>query len=508
MYMTLGNIYKFNRSKTNPIQLILLCKEKHLKYFGHEAVFRYLIEDLKQLEVSGIMINNNIYKGTVAFIAGDNLGSHNIGGFKENFSHGQICRFCEITYGDFQNAPLLKATLRSIMSYDSTINLLHTSDLQSICGIKFNSIFNELNYYHVCSPGLPPCIGHDIFEGVVAYDVHLFIIYFIKTKKWFTLKYLNNAIDKFPYKGEDSRNKPNLIALKSDKLSGHAIQNWTLLRFLSVYLRYKIINQEDPVWQLFCILQEIVILICSSKISHPQISYLNTLIEDYLYHRKILFPTAQLRPKHHYMSHYPELILQFGPLIWVWTMRFESKHVFFKKCIRNTKNFINVTSTLAERHELYQAYLRSGLYFSDPVSTEDLSPVIFNCFDMQTVNALKKYFDTDENLYFAHKTFFNDILIKAGQGILIHVEVIKIKIGIIQLILFHNENLFLLVKPYNCFKVPNFSLYSFDDKDDVCDEPVICINFQKMIGFPFQIYDLGSKKIIIPKQNFHFNFLK
>lgn len=50
MYMTLGNIYKFNRSKANPIQLILLCKEKHLKYFGHEAVFHHLIKDLKSVD--------------------------------------------------------------------------------------------------------------------------------------------------------------------------------------------------------------------------------------------------------------------------------------------------------------------------------------------------------------------------------------------------------------------------------------------------------------------------
>lgn len=510
MYMTLGNIYKFNRSKANPIQLVLLCKEKHLKYFGHEAVFRHLIKDLKELEVSGLIVNNNVYKGTVAYIAGDNLGSHNIGGFTESFAHGHICRFCEIKYDEFQNSPLLKETARTEMSYDATVHLLQTSDLQSVCGIKFNSIFNELAFYHVCSPGLPPCLGHDIFEGVVAYDVHLFIKYFIKTKKWFTLKYLNNAIDKFPYKGEDAKNKPNTISLNSDKLSGHAIQNWTLLRFLSIYLRYKIINQGDPVWQLFCILQEIVILICSSKISHTQIAYLNTLIEDYLHHRQILFPTTLLRPKHHYMSHYPELILQFGPLIWVWTMRFESKHTFFKKCIRNTKNFINVTSTLAERHELYQAYLRSGLYFSDPISMEHFSSLIFSCFDVQTVNALKKYFASDENLYFAHKMLFNDTLIKASQGIAIQVEVIKIKIGIIQFLLLHKGKLFFVIKTFNCYKIPNFSLYSFDDKDDVCSEhsPILCIDFQNIIGFPFQIYDIGLKKVIIPKQNLHYNFLK
>lgn len=94
-----------------------------------------------------MIVNNNVHKGTVAYIAGDNLGSHNIGGFTESFAHGRICRFFEITH-DFQNSPLLKATARSEMSYDATVHLLQTSDLQSVCGIKCNSIFNELGFYH------------------------------------------------------------------------------------------------------------------------------------------------------------------------------------------------------------------------------------------------------------------------------------------------------------------------------------------------------------------------
>lgn len=86
VYLTLGSINKYNRSKTNPIQLALICREKGLKFFGHQAVFQSLIKDLKHLEINGLTINNFIYKGTVVFIAGDNLGSHNIGVFLENAS--------------------------------------------------------------------------------------------------------------------------------------------------------------------------------------------------------------------------------------------------------------------------------------------------------------------------------------------------------------------------------------------------------------------------------------
>lgn len=46
-------------------------------------------------------------KGSTAFIIGDNLGSHTIGGFTENFSSstGYICRFCETTKFQFQQKP-------------------------------------------------------------------------------------------------------------------------------------------------------------------------------------------------------------------------------------------------------------------------------------------------------------------------------------------------------------------------------------------------------------------
>lgn len=47
-------------------------------------------------------------------------------------------------------------------------------------GIKFNSVFKKLDHFHVCNPGLPPCLGHDLFEEVVTYDLKIYIDYFVK----------------------------------------------------------------------------------------------------------------------------------------------------------------------------------------------------------------------------------------------------------------------------------------------------------------------------------------
>lgn len=44
----------------------------------------------------------------------------------------------------------------------------------------------------------------------------------------------------------------------------------------------------------------------------------------------------------------------------VWTLRFESKHCFFKRSIRSIRNFINITKSLSIKHELFQCFVRLG----------------------------------------------------------------------------------------------------------------------------------------------------
>ena len=79
------------------MQLAILCKEVYFKQFGQEMVSRKLVDDLKELEDNGIIVNGKHFQCRLAVISGDNLGSHGIGGFTENFSSAQfLCRFCLI----------------------------------------------------------------------------------------------------------------------------------------------------------------------------------------------------------------------------------------------------------------------------------------------------------------------------------------------------------------------------------------------------------------------------
>ena len=55
--------------------------------------------------------------------------------------------------------------------------------LKEYQGVKFNSVFNKLPDFHVCNPGLPPCWGHDGFEGVIAYDLQLYYTWIILLRR-------------------------------------------------------------------------------------------------------------------------------------------------------------------------------------------------------------------------------------------------------------------------------------------------------------------------------------
>ena len=157
-------------------------------------------------------------------------------------------------------------------------------------------------------------------------------------------------------------------------------------------------------------MKEIVELVVSPVIDESQTACLNGLIQEYLEDRRKLFPLESLKPKHHFLSHYPWLILMFGPLIRLWTLRFESKHSYFKRTQRQAQNCINITSTLAERHQLLQAYCFHGQFFPDDVQVKRGTVFHENLYSANVQEAVyhldvstKQYVVTDEVSVFGCK---------------------------------------------------------------------------------------------------------
>ena len=86
---------------------------------------------------------------------------------------------------------------------------------------------------------------HDLFEGIVKVDLHLFLEYFVHEKKWFTYEQLNVQTKTIKLKGSDALDKP--ATMNGNALHGHAVQVWTFLRFIPLYIGNKIEDQDDSV---------------------------------------------------------------------------------------------------------------------------------------------------------------------------------------------------------------------------------------------------------------------
>lgn len=174
VYYSLGNMPIHQRSKMDSIQLVLLCKESYASNQNMDHIFEPLIRDLKHLEGVGIGIATGVHlRGSILCILGDNLGSNWIGGFVTNFSTATyVCRFCRAPRDKFLAVGSERCLLRTPSSYENCAQQCSSSKrISNAFGVKHSSIFNCLNYYHVCNPGLPPCLAHDLFEGIASSDL-------------------------------------------------------------------------------------------------------------------------------------------------------------------------------------------------------------------------------------------------------------------------------------------------------------------------------------------------
>ena len=500
VYFTLADIPPFNRSNIDHMQLVLLCREADFKHFGHKAVFGNLIKDLKSLEETGVTLpDGNTLKGTLCAIAGDNLGSHAIGGFTENFSTSQYCcRYCLIDRKTFQSNPNSSAPKRTIQNYEDSIDELQRDPDATHFGIKFPSIFNELNYFHTCQPGLPPCLGHDLFEGVLSRDLSLFIKHFVKVNKYFTYVQLNRRIACFKYLGSDANNKPSEVSINGDKLGGHAIQNWCLMRLLPLIIGDRIKDPvNDEVWVLCLKLREIVELACAPKVSSNQIAHLKVLTEDYLDMRHDLFPNQPITPKHHYLSHYPKLILQFGPLIRLWTLRFESKHTYFKQCARKLHNFKNLCHTLAVRHQLFQAYLGSGYLFPPTIQVDKGLEFHRSTYSRDIQIATAGITSSPEDTLIAYDVIFKGTAYKKGMFVAVEHNDRGFLFGRIELILVQNMAAIFFVME-RCQSVPLVELGVHALLPEMSEEKdKSCIRAENLLDFyPLPAYKRHSLMVI------------
>lgn len=170
---------------------------------------------------------------------------------------------------------------------------------------------------------------HDVLEGIAQFELKLVLRYV--QAHFLTTKELDGRLHSFNYGYMERRNRPPSVKLddESNDLGINAIQCWCLLRNVPLIFG-DIVPQDDEHWQLLLLLLQIVNIIFSPVLTEGLTVYLKHLIAEHHRLFKCLFPNKNLLPKHHLMTHYPRCIRHIGPIVHMWSMRYESKHNFFK----------------------------------------------------------------------------------------------------------------------------------------------------------------------------------
>ena len=342
VYFTVANLPQKYRSNFQCMNLLSIFYHDQVASFDYNTLLRPVVDDLKRLE-SGIEFNihgkTEKIRGTLTAFVADNLASHQCGGFKAGFAKGfRKCRFCLATEKEiqslFSDCDFIIRSKEDHAEYCANLEVPALKEHASkLYGILFNSILNELKYFHVIG-GLTPDVMHDLLEGVVPLVVSQVLSHCLE-KKYFKLEELNYIIQNFNYGAAEYKDKPSPITkkhLESRSIRGSASQKWLLIVNLPLMVGTKV-KRGDVVWKCLTNLLKICRIIFSNSSTNLDILNLSSFIYEFLVGYKRCFK-RRITYKMHNMVHYPRFIQEYGPLGALWTMRFESKHAQFKSIHR------------------------------------------------------------------------------------------------------------------------------------------------------------------------------
>lgn len=197
---------------------------------------------------------------------------------------------------------------------------------------------------------------HDVQEGVASY----FLKHFIKYCNRINISEVDiiRKIRDFDYGPMSKKNKPSLVVPTKTNLGQSAVQMYCLINNLP-FIMFEFHEKIGDAWKALGSFLSIMQIIYSRKISKQNISKLTDLISDHLIQVKQLFD-ERLIFKHHIL--YPTAIRKMGPPIHTTMMRMEAKHKVFTDMARKTQNFMNITKTLANRHQDYICNVKPSHY--------------------------------------------------------------------------------------------------------------------------------------------------
>jgi hypothetical protein len=277
-----------------------------------------------------------------------------------------------------------------------------TRDVKTIHykGVKKDNCFVGLNHFNI-TDSLPLDWMHDLPEGVIMKNLTLLMLQ-LKKDKLYDMKMFNEELIKFKYNRKDGKSKipAGILCDTKKQIKLSATHAWTLSRILPIMLGTRFATNEY--YLHFTNLLEISRFLMDDRYDDEKLPELAQRISDYLQNFKILYPDIPISYKMHNMVHYPRCIRMSGLPFEKWTMRFDSKHRYFKQVHGVTHNHINLLSSLTKRHSNLGCYhLNKPNYFqSIDFGTEQI-------VDSQIMDLVSIFLNNITTLKFYNFVFFN-----------------------------------------------------------------------------------------------------
>lgn len=227
--------------------------------------------------------------------------------------------------------------LRSVSNYNECLVSLRADEKSTnIKGIKSYCHLNDLKNYHTMR-NFTVDLMHELLEGLAPLILEKLFEYCVENKI-VKLQQLQGLIECFDFGELSKQCIPSKITLDKKNLGQNASQLYCLFIHIP-FILFKFKSELHDVWKPIQTLLEILQTVYSHKINENDLTRLDGLVHEHLSSFINSFE-ENLKPKHHFLLHYSKVIRSIGPVIFLWAMRMEAKHQFFKDIARRTKKSI------------------------------------------------------------------------------------------------------------------------------------------------------------------------
>ena len=398
IYFTVENLPTKYLTKLRNIHLIALASCKGIKEHGSKAIMQQIVKELKVLETAGLQIHcfdgrSQHFRGGLSGFSGDNLGIHQLFGYRCCFSSGKWCRWCLVEHD--QRSTITNETqcdLRTPSMHRQHLQIVQTdATLGLVYGVRFQSVFSDLLSFDEMN-SLPCDLMHDFLSGTGAV---LPTVIRCVLKKLHDDKVLDKItffrlLKSFQFGKNDSINKPVSYINSENNVGGplSAAQALCFFRLLPLIIGFDVASDYGP-YKLVITMSKICDIIFAPTTTLADINHVDQLIFQFLTSFERHF-RDNFGPKLHFLTHYPRMMFCFGPLKRFWSMRFEAYHQRLKHLSRNSHNWINTSLTMAKRIQYMKCWeqLDNECCLSDPDGTFEGNTIHHSKFPSEALEAL------------------------------------------------------------------------------------------------------------------------